>query len=161
MTTQGKPAGARVMPPGSWLTLVFTTGAALALWASFSLSRASAWIPQCVLTITLLLLLLQFCSELWAAHAATSKTVEHFTPGRFGRVSVALAWIGILMLATWMFGVTLGSALFCSAWLRWHAREAWSLSLAIAAGLGLVLWLLFSVLFGVGLYQGALWPAIR
>jgi hypothetical protein len=48
--------------------------------------------------------------------------------------------------------------LFCCAWLRWHASEPWPVSLAIAAGLGIALWLLFTVFLGMGLYAGALWP---
>ncbi|HLF32186.1 MAG TPA: hypothetical protein VI566_14320 [Xanthomonadales bacterium] len=147
--------------PGSGLTLAFLATASLMLWVSFDLSRTSAWIPQLVLAFTVMLLLLQLSAELLAARAAPTGGETPAAGGRGARVVHALAWISLLMLASWLLGTALGSALFCFAWLRWHAGDRWLVSLAIAGGLGLVLWLLFVVLFGVGLYAGVLWPLLR
>jgi hypothetical protein len=61
-----------------------------------------------------------------------------------------------LLLLTWLFGVAPASALFCLAWLRWHAGENRTVSLVLSAGLGLLLWILFPVLLGVDLYPGLL-----
>lgn len=128
------------------------------LWASFGLSRASAWVPQWVLAITLILLLLQLARELLAAPHALLQTGLPATDGRRKRAMAALAWLGVLLLLTWLLGTAPGGALFCCAWLRWHAGEPWPLTLGIAAGLGMVLWLLFSESLGVSLYAGLLWP---
>ncbi len=146
------------IPPGSWLTIVFAAGVSLMLWTSFGLSRASAWVPRWVLAITLILLLLQLARELLAALNTAAQTRMQASDGRHKRAMAALVWLGALLLLTWLLGTAPGGALFCCAWLRWHAGEYWPLSLAIAAGLGITLWLLFTVLLGMGLYAGALWP---
>ena len=159
MTPSGeKASGARAFPPGSWLTIAFAAGVALLLWASFSLSRASAWVPQWVLAITLVLLLLQLAGELLASRSAVAQTRMQAANGRRTRTVAAAAWLSVLLLLTWLLGTAPGGALFCCAWLRWHAGEPWPLTLGIAAGLGMVLWLLFSELLGVGLYAGVFWP---
>jgi hypothetical protein len=128
------------------------------LWASFGLSRASAWVPQWVLAITLILLLLQLARELLAALNTSAQTRMQAPDGRRKRAVAALIWLSMLLLLTWLLGTAPGGALFCCAWLRWHASEPWPVSLAIAAGLGIALWLLFTAFLGVGLYPGALWP---
>ena len=46
------------------------------LWTSFDLSRASAWVPQWVLAITLVLLLLLVHAELWFGKSGVSRTVD-------------------------------------------------------------------------------------
>jgi len=146
------------IPPGSWLTIVFAAGVSLMLWTSFGLSRASAWVPQWVLAITLILLLLQLARELLAAPKSLAQTGMQAADGRHKRAMAALVWLNMLLLLTWLLGTAPGGALFCCAWLRWHAGELWPLTLGIAAGLGMALWLLFSELLGVSLYAGVLWP---
>ena len=160
-TSREKASGARAFPPGSWLTVAFAAGVALLLWASFSLSRASAWVAQWVLAITLVLLLLQLAGELLASRNALAQVQMQAANGRRRRTVAAAAWLGLLMLLAWMLGIALGGALFCFAWLRGHAGERWPLAVAIAAVLGITLWLLFTALLGVGLYPGVLWPYLR
>jgi Tripartite tricarboxylate transporter TctB family len=140
---------------------VFAAGVSLMLWTSFGLSRASAWVPQWVLAITLILLLLQLARELLAAPSALAQIRMQAPDGRRKRAVAALIWLSMLLLLTWLLGTAPGGALFCCAWLRWHAGERWPLSLAIAAGLGITLWLLFTFFLGIGLYPGALWPYLR
>jgi hypothetical protein len=137
---------------GSGLTLAFLALVAPMLWSAFGLSRVSGWVPLSVLSATLVLLLLQLAVELLAARRAQSP------PQRPG---AAAAWIGVLLLLSWLLGVVAGSALFCAAWLRWHARLRWSASLTQAAGLGFVLWLVFAQLLGSGLYVGLLAQLLR
>jgi hypothetical protein len=159
MTSSGdKASGARAFPPGSWLTVAFAAGVILLLWTSFDLSRASAWVPRWVLAITLILLLLQLARELLAARNGPAPAGERSADGRRNRAWSAVAWIGLLLMFTWLLGSATGGAVFCCAWLRWHAGESRPVSLALAAGLGIALWLLFNALPGVGLYPGALWP---
>lgn len=147
------------VPPGSWLTIVFTVWVLFMLWASVGLSSASAWIPRLVLSTTMICLLLQLVSEFRATRSLLPQTQVLVAVGRGGRTVAAIAWLALLLLLTWLLGVALASALFCLAWLRWHAGECWLTSLTISAGLGLALWLIFSVLLGAALYSGALWPS--
>jgi Tripartite tricarboxylate transporter TctB family len=135
----------------------FAAAVSLMLWASFSLSRSSAWVPQWVLAITLALLLLQMAAELWALRKAADQAGSPAAKGRSARTVAATSWLGVLLLLTWLLGSAPGGAVFCCAWLRGHAGERWSVSVAIAAALGVVLWLLFTAFLGVGLYPGVLW----
>lgn len=145
----------------SWLTLTFIVAVALLWSASFGLSRVSGWIPLSVLSATLVLLLWQLVTELLAARPEQPHSQHPETALRSRRAAAAAAWIGLLLLVSWLLGVVAGSALFCLAWLRWHARAAWTPSLLQAAGLGLALWLVFARFLGTGLYAGLLWPLLR
>jgi hypothetical protein len=131
------------------------------LWTSFDLSRASAWVPQWVLAITLVLLLLQLAGELLAARSAWVQPRLQAANVWRRRAVAAAAWLSLLMLLAWILGIALGGALFCCAWLRGHAGERWVLTLGLAAGLGIALWLLFTAFLGVGLYPGVLWSYLR
>ena len=135
-----------VIPPGLWLILAFAIFLSMMLWASLDLSRASAWIPRIVLGFTLIVLLLEVSAELMGVRSVMTGTEPPANADRRMRALAAIAWITLLLLASWLLGVTLGSALFCAAWLRWHAGERWIVSLLIAVGAGLVLWLLFALL---------------
>jgi len=127
------------------------------LWESSGLSPASSWVPQWVLAPTLFLLLLQLAGELFASRSELEHTPPSGADGRRKRAVAAAAWLSLLSLLTWLIGTAPGGALFCCMWLRWHAGERWSLALGTAAGLGIILLVLFSTLFGVGLYAGILW----
>jgi len=128
------------------------------LWNSFRLSPASAWVPQWVLAITLILLLLQLAREWLASRSAAAKPRMLAANNHHGRAVAAAAWLCLLLLLTWLLGTALGGAVFCYAWLHWHAGERWVISVIIAAIPGMVLWLVFSVLLHVGLYAGVLLP---
>jgi hypothetical protein len=145
-----------LVPPGSWFTIVFTALVLLMLWASLSLSKAAAWIPQLVLCATLVCLLLQLVNELRVAWTAFPETREPEAYGFQGRTLAAFAWLVLLLLLTWLVGIAPASAFFCLGWLRWHAGENWMVSLVLSAGLGLALWVIFSVLLAVDLYPGVL-----
>ncbi len=139
---------------GSGLTLLFIALVVLMLAAALGLSRVSGWIPLIVLSLTLALLLWQLAAELLARR-------EGAGPDARGRRALAvIAWIGLLLLLSWLAGVVAGTTLFSIAWLRWHARERWPASLAQAAGLGLALWLVFGQILGSGLYPGVLLPLL-
>lgn len=153
------------MRAGSWLTLAFITLVALMLASAAGLSRVSGWIPLIVLSATLVLLLWQLAIELLAARhdrfskQGSGKAAGADPSGR--RAAAAVAWIGVLLLLSWLTGVVAGAMVFSLAWLRWHARERWASSLAQAVVLGLALWLVFGQIFGAGLYAGVLWPLLR
>jgi len=134
------------------------------LWASTGLSRASAWMPQLVLGFTLLLLVLQLYRDFRTSSfpgVAEADGEQAGKPGSgAGRLLGALGWFLLLLLLIVLCGVAVGGALFCAAWLRWHARENRLFSGLVAACLGLAMWGLFVVLLGLGLYPGVVWPAL-
>lgn len=140
------------------LTLAFIALAGAMLWSTLGLSRVSGWIPQVVLAVTLGLLLLQFVLDLRAT--AEPASVSDASAERRRREWAAAGWIGSLLLAAWLLGVALGGALFCCAWLRWHAGERWALSAVFGAALGLALWLVFGVLLRSELYAGLVWRSL-
>lgn len=142
---------------GRWLTLVLVVLTGAMLWASVGLSRVSGWIPQIVLTATLILLSWQAVRDWLAARGAAAEPAGPEPPARRAREWAAVGWIAALLLAAWGLGVVAGCTLFCLAWLRWHARERWPACLAFAAGLGLALWLIFALLLGAALHPGLLW----
>lgn len=146
---------------GSWLTLGFLAVVVLMLWSARGLSNVSGWIPLSVLSVTLALLSWQLASEVLAARRASQGPERPERAVRRRRAVAAAAWIGLLLLLCWLLGVAVGSALFCAAWLRWHAGAGWPASLAQAAGLGLVLWLVFGQLLGTALYAGLLGQLLR
>lgn len=137
------------------LTLAFIAMVGAMLGSTLGLSRVSGWIPQVVLAATLGLLLLQFVLD-WRA-AAEPASASGASADRRRREWAAAGWIGSLLLAAWLLGVALGGALFCFAWLRWHAGERWGLSAVFGAALGLALWLVFGVLLRAELYPGLVW----
>jgi len=142
--------------PGSWITVALAVLVGILLFSSFDLSPVSARTPQAILGLTLFALLLELAKESLSGqlHAVPGEAADPAIPGI--RLSVALAWLGALLLAVWCAGAALGGAAFCLAWLRWHAKERWLLGIAISLSLSLALWLLFDVFLGVGLYGGIL-----
>ena len=143
---------------GRWLTLVFLLAAGLMLWSSLGLSRVSGGIPRVVLSASCVLLLLQLVLDLRRSGAPRDGAGA---AGRRGRERVAASWILALLLGTWLAGIVAGAALFCLGWMRWHAREKWSLAIALAVAVGGLLWLVFGGLPGPGLYPGLLGGLLR
>jgi hypothetical protein len=149
------------------LTGAFASLVAAMLWAAFGLSQTSGWIPRAVLAATLAFLLLQLALDWRSSRSAGNGAGGEPGRGAEGpshrsvREWVALAWIGCLLLATWLLGVVFSGTLFCFAWLRWHAGERWAYSAAFAAVLGLALWLVFSLLLRADVYAGLLWGMLR
>lgn len=168
MATQRKSKGRAVVQPGMWLTLAFATLTSLMLWSAGDLSHASAWIPRIVLGSTLAVLVLRLVAETGFEAGGKRPERQVTAPvaapaarsGNGVRAVAAIAWMSLLLASAWLFGVALGSAMFCAAWLYWHARESLGLSLAAAGAAGGALWLLFALLPGSALYAGILWPVL-
>lgn len=139
------------------MTIALIVVTSVFLCSSLTLGRVSAWIPQLILSATLVLLLLQLARELFGS----KQTV---LPGRVVDSSElkpmlpALIWILTMLLMVWLWGIALGAALFCLAYLRWHAGERWWVSLVFALGLGLGVQLLFGTFMQIPLYPGFLLP---
>jgi hypothetical protein len=67
---------------------------------------------------------------------------------------VVVLWVVGLALAVLGLGTVVGSAVFCLAYLRVHARESWASSVAVALTLSVVVYLVFDVLLGAQLHRG-------
>ena len=153
LQTRGWQRAARRLR-ASGLTLLFSALSMLLLAMSLQLSRAAGAVPRIVLVVTLALLLCELVVEWRGTRSAPPGESGNERPERRRRATAGAAWIGGLLLAIWVLGVTVGSFLFCTTWLRWHAREGWSLSLGVAFGFSFVTWLVFSAALGVELYPG-------
>ena len=138
----------------SGMTIVLIAICCLFLWSSFGLSRVSAWIPQWVLCISLVFLILQLASEI-SSQKPPSSPAESPGMGTYSMFS-ALMWIGMMLVLVWLLGITIGAALFCFSYLRWHARERWSLCIWFALALGWGVYLFFEALMQMTLYRGML-----
>jgi len=143
----------------SWTTVALIVVTSVFLWSSLGLSRVSAWIPRLILSGTLVLLLLQLAKEFAGTkQAVLSMPVSEQTG--MNSMLPALAWIGTTLLSVWLFGMSMGAALFCLAYLRFHAGERWPISVAFALGLGLGVQLLFGTFMQITLYQGIVLPLL-
>lgn len=149
-----------LVPRDSWLTIAFLLVVSLLLWKSTGISRASAWIPQAILLATLLLLLLRLVWELLDARLGPPAPAAGDGEVRSSGLRSAALWITILVVSVALFGLAPGGALFCMAYLRWHAAESWPVCAALSAALGMGLWLFFAVFLGTGLYPGILTTVI-
>lgn len=142
----------------SWDTIVVAIVVATWLAASRDLGRVAAWIPRIVLGITLALVAVQLVLEFREIRPDTDPwTRDRLPPLRRGGPLVVVLWILALMIATLVFGTAPGSAVFCAAYLRWHAGERWVTSTAVGAALGTIVWLIFDRLLGAALYPGWAW----
>ena len=124
-----------------WLTPLFLLLVLAALASSFELGAVSGWIPRIVLVLTGGLLSWQLLLDL-RRPPDPAPNIESKTKRRRGEAAAA-GWILALIAAVWLMGLVAGSALFCLAWMRWHAGERWPMALGLASGVAVMLWLVF------------------
>jgi hypothetical protein len=141
----------------SWDTVGLALVVVGALAATLPLSRIAGAIPRGVLLVTLVLVCIQLVIEFREVGPAGAGPERlRLPPMRpTGPIVVAL-WVAGLMLGVLLFGTILGSALFCLAYLRMHARESWWSSAAVAVTLAAVVYLVFAVLLRAQLHYGLL-----
>lgn len=152
------------MTPKAWLTLAFTLVTLWFLQESFSLSNVASFIPRITLSLTIFLLIIQlildvktgdgsspFAAETVAANAESDWRLVRKIPAW-----LAIFWMSGLLAALLLFGLVAGSSVFCLVFMKWHASESWKTSLLFAIMLGLGIQLVFSFIFGITLYGGAL-----
>jgi hypothetical protein len=75
-------------------------------------------------------------------------------PGR-SMVTISI-WFVVFFLGIWLVGFKIGSFLLTFAFLKFTAKEKWSLSAGIALGTYLFLWLVFDVALKLPLGNGVL-----
>ncbi|MFP5071325.1 tripartite tricarboxylate transporter TctB family protein [Pseudonocardia nantongensis] len=68
--------------------------------------------------------------------------------------TVALAWVVGFFAGTYVIGLVVTGAVFALAYLRVQARASWPASVGYGVAVGLVVWLLFDVLFEIALPEG-------
>lgn len=69
---------------------------------------------------------------------------------------VAILWIAALVAALVLIGILYAIPLFVFASVRWRGRRSYLVSLAVAGGTTLLIWLLFVRLLRIELYPGLL-----
>jgi len=169
----------------SWDTVALALAIAAFLATSLPLSRIAAWIPRIVLLVTLALIFVQLVREAREQFGNTREPTRPAMPvssagsrestrqdiavskedadtassllTRSTPPAVAVLWVLGLLLSVLLLGTTIGSTLFCFAYLRWHAREALMTSGIFALGLGASVQLAFGAILKAELYRGWLW----
>ena len=68
--------------------------------------------------------------------------------------TAALLWIAGFFLGTYVIGLVVTGAVFAVSYLRVQARASWPASVGYGVAVGLVVWLLFDVLFEIALPEG-------
>ena len=149
-------SSSRARLKNSAVTVVLIILTCVFLWSSLGLSRVSAWIPQLVLSTTLLVLLLQL------AHEVRAPKQPEMTGDGAGLAAVlqVMAWIALMLVLVWLTGVSIGAALFCLLYMRFYAGEQWWISAGLAVVLGAGVQLFFGSLMQVPLYQGIVLPIL-
>ena len=145
----------------SWDTLAIFGGVLACLWAAAPLGRVAGWIPRGVLWITLTLVAAQLVIEYREIGPETDPwRRDKLPPLRRGGPMVVVGWVLGLMAAVTMFGTVAGSASFCAAYLRVHARETWRASVGTGVVLAACVWLVFGWLLQAELHAGWLWRTL-
>ena len=75
---------------------------------------------------------------------------------RVSRQSAAVLSLGGMVAALVLLGIEIAVPLYLLASLRFRARRSWVSSIAITAGVSIVMWLLFVVALRLDLYRGYL-----
>ncbi len=157
--SQGRRIGPRLR---AGFSLALTGLVAVLFVQAFDLGRTAGAVPRWVLGVTLGLLALQALRDARHAMAASrsSPPIIESEPinGVLRRVGATLLGFVCLLAAVGLVGLPAGSALFLGAWLRWRTALSWPGSLAVAAGFGFGLWVLFDVLLGAPLFAGRFGP---
>jgi putative tricarboxylic transport membrane protein len=155
----GKRHAAGNAAQGLWLTLVFTAACCALAWSSLGLSPHSRWLANYLQVLTLLVLAITLGLQIAlilsknADKQATGASPDQSTPVIFPH-AIVFAWVSVLPLMVWLLGVSMGSALFTLAWLRWRAEERWRYSLTYAVGMGAGLEVIFNGIYHAGLDAG-------
>jgi hypothetical protein len=144
----------RAIERGRWVTPTLILVVLLFFCSSLELGRVSAWIPQLVLSKTLVVLLLHLVKE-YLQDGSSENTEEAYQPSMFA----ALSSIATMFLSVWLLGVIFGTMFFCLLYFRWHCGERWTQTIAFTVAMGLGVKLMFGSLMQVTLYPGVLMQA--
>ena len=74
-----------------------------------------------------------------------------------GGEASAFGWMGGMLATALLLGFAVGGPLFAFVYIRFHGRRPWPVALAVAAGLGLAVVVVFDWAFGAPLWRGQLW----
>ncbi|MBW2447459.1 MAG: tripartite tricarboxylate transporter TctB family protein [Deltaproteobacteria bacterium] len=168
----------------TWLTLVFVALVVVALFETRGLGSVAQLVPRAIAVPTLALIVFQLLLDLFPGlrerlqvierrelvgvqavreevHPEHIVVREHPTPedpggARQGEAS-AFGWMAGMLGAAFLLGFTVGGPLFALAYIRFHGRRPWPVSLAVAIGLGLAIVGVFDWTFGAALWRGQLW----
>lgn len=147
-----------------WSTLGFIGLLIVFFWHSRQLSESAAAISTTVIALSLALLVFQLLRECIGIRGATAITIETESEEKASPRGIALvrifAWLGAIPLLFGLFGISAGAALYCMAYLRWHAAETWLFSLVYALIIGTLVKLIFDMLLPVNYYQGMFYSLI-
>ena len=117
-----------------------------------------------ILLATLLILVMQLMVEFRSGMYHQKQNDESRIPAErgvkphsSGKVpALVILRIFALVPLIWLFGMSVGTALFCLVYLRWHGEESWKFSIIFSLVLGFILHIVFTWLLHIALYPGAI-----
>ncbi|MBV8538867.1 MAG: tripartite tricarboxylate transporter TctB family protein [Alphaproteobacteria bacterium] len=93
----------------------------------------------------------------WLNSAAMSRGAQSDDAARpLGRQIAAVLWVAGFTLTMALIGILAAVPLYVFASLRLRGRRPFGVCLAVSAGTGLLIWLLFAVVLRIDLYPGLL-----
>lgn len=166
----------------AWFTLILTAFVGLMLYLTINLSPVARLVPLAVAIPTMGLLIFQLAIDLAPGLEQRYRrfekvdllNVEHIretisshnqpqsanaaddvSGGR--RELSAFSWSLLLLALVGLVGFLVALPVYTLLYLRWRSGESWRLSLAVAAGMGGLLYGVFIVALRLRLYEGHLW----
>jgi len=133
------------MKPAAKLSLFFSLLFATLTWLAWGYARDGTLLPLLVSALATVLSVIQLLRE----------GIQPQEIGGFKDWS-ALGWLASLLILTVTVGLLAASGVWTLFWLRHSRAESWAISLGMAAGIPLLLFLLFEGLLRLELYQGLL-----
>lgn len=155
----------------AWLSFFLLAVALLLLAMTFPLNPTARLVPVWVAVVAVGLLSIQACLDLFPGLFRNVSRFERLRLRKVetlrGRVSApdppdreplgrVLAWFTAAPLLIALLGFTLATPLYTVAFLRFRAGESWASSIAVGAGVTIVISLLLSLAVGRPVIDGVL-----
>ena len=152
-----------------FLSALFLAIAVLLFVLTLSLGPTARLVPVAVVVPTIILLLLQLCFDLFPQFSETVDSYLHLrlhgveklrAQGSITKsqnnqaLGSVLVWFGAAPLLIYLFGFMLATPLYTIIFLRFHAREGWTTSLAIGTAISAVISLLLVLAVGEPVFDG-------
>ena len=155
----------------TWLSLLFLTIAVLLFVLTLSLGSTARLVPMAVAVPTIILLLLQFCLDLFPKYSEVVVRYMHLRlhgvetlraksgvlkPQNSEGLGLVLIWFGAAPFLIYLLGFMLATPLYTIGFLRFHARQGWAKSLAIGVAISVVIFVLLVLAVGRPVSDGHL-----
>ncbi len=145
----------------------------LLLFLTVQLGHVARLVPLKVVVLAFGLVLFQLLLELWPGlarlftpyeqvHLPGASRVEnpreegHHASDGSQRIGLVISWIGLAVVLAYLFGFLVGISLYLFLYLKVRAGESLRFSVVASLAAATLLFLVFEVVLGSSLYEGAL-----